>query len=53
MVRKQKTDDRDALHILDLLMQNCFPRSWVPSAAERDVRQLVGIGTSWCVCGLR
>src|SRR5215469_5911387 len=41
MVRKQKTDDRDALHILDLLMQNRFPRIWVPSAAERDVRQLV------------
>jgi transposase len=41
MVRKQKTDDRDALHILDLLMQNRFPRIWVPSAVERDVRQLV------------
>src|ERR1700739_44289 len=41
MVRKQKTDDRDALHILDLLMQKRFPRIWVPSAAERDVRQLV------------
>jgi len=41
LVRKQKTDDRDALHILDLLMQNRFPRIWVPSAAERDVRQLV------------
>ena len=41
MVRKQKTDDRDALHILDLLMQNRFPRIWVPSPAERDVRQLV------------
>ena len=41
MVRKQKTDDRDALHILDLLIQNRFPRIWVPSAAERDVRQLV------------
>jgi transposase len=41
MVRKQKTDDRDALHILDLLMQNRFPQIWVPSATERDVRQLV------------
>jgi transposase len=38
MVRKQKTDSRDALHILDLLMQDRFPRIWVPSAAERDVR---------------
>ena len=34
MVRKQKTDDRDALHILDLLMQNRFPRIWVPSSVE-------------------
>jgi transposase len=41
MVRKQKTDTRDALHILDLLIQDRFPRIWVPSAAERDVRQLV------------
>jgi transposase len=41
MVRKQKTDTRDARHILDLLIANRFPRIWVPSAAERDVRQLV------------
>src|SRR5262250_1373727 len=41
MVRRQKTDARDALHILDLLVKNRFPRIWVPSAAERDVRQLV------------
>jgi transposase len=41
MVRKQKTDTRDALHILDLLLTNRFPRIWMPCAAERDVRQLV------------
>jgi transposase len=40
-VRKQKTDSRDALHILNLLVTNRFPRIWIPSAAERDVRQLV------------
>jgi len=40
-VRKQKTDARDALHILDLLLGNRFPRIWIPSAAERDVRQLL------------
>jgi len=40
-VRKQKTDSRDALHILDLLLTDRFPRIWVPSSAERDVRQLV------------
>ena len=41
MVRKQKTDVRDALHILDLLLANRFPRIWIPSPAERDVRQLL------------
>ena len=41
MVRKQKTDPRDALHILDLLLTNRFPRIWVPSAEERDVRQML------------
>ena len=40
-VRKQKTDSRDARHILDLLLANRFPRIWIPSPAERDVRQLV------------
>ena len=41
MVRKQKTDPRDALHILDLLLTNRFPRIWVPSPAERDLRQML------------
>ena len=40
-VRKQKTDSRDALHILDLLLTNRFPQIWIPSPAERDVRPLV------------
>jgi transposase len=40
-VRKQKDDDRDAQHILDLLEQERFPRVWMPSVAERDLRQLV------------
>jgi transposase len=41
MVRKQKTDVRDALHILDLMLANRFPRIWIPSPADRDVRQLL------------
>lgn len=41
MVRKQKTDSRDALHILDLLLTNRFPRIWIPPVAERDVRQML------------
>jgi transposase len=41
MVRKQKTDRRDACHILDLLLTNRFPRIWMPSPAERDLRQML------------
>ena len=41
MVRKQKTDSRDALHIFDLLLTNRFPRIWVPSPEERDLRQML------------
>jgi transposase len=41
VVRKQKTDSRDALHILDLLLTDRFPRIWMPSAAVRDARQLL------------
>jgi LysR family transcriptional regulator, hca operon transcriptional activator len=41
MVRKQKTDKRDAAHLLSLLLENRFPRIWIPSAGERDLRQLL------------
>ena len=41
VVREQKTDDRDAEHLLDLLLAGRFPRIWVPSLAERDLRQLL------------
>jgi len=41
VVRKQKTDSRDALHILDLLLADRFPRIWIPSPLEQDVRQLL------------
>jgi len=41
VVRKQKTDTRDAAHLLDLLLQKRFPRIWIPSLAERDTRQLL------------
>jgi transposase len=41
MVRKQKTDSRDACHILDQLLRDKFPRIWIPSSDERDVRQLL------------
>lgn len=41
VVRQQKTDRRDAKHILDLLLDGRFPRIWVPSSEMRDVRQLL------------
>ncbi len=40
-VRKQKTDVRDAALILDLLLAKRFPKIWVPTPAERDLRQLL------------
>ena len=39
--RKQKTDRRDAELLLRLLAEDRFPRIWVPTAAERDERQLL------------
>ena len=39
--RKQKTDRRDAELLLRLLAEDRFPRIWVPTAAERDARQLL------------
>ena len=41
VVRKQKTDRLDAHHLLRLLCEDRFPRIWVPSLEERDVRQLL------------
>jgi transposase len=41
VVRKQKTDRRDAEHILTLLREERFPRIWVPSPRMRDSRQLL------------
>jgi transposase len=41
VVRKQKTDARDAAHLLELMCSGRFPKIWRPSLAERDLRQLV------------
>jgi transposase len=40
-VRKQKTDRQDAQLILKLMLKDDFPRIWVPSWENRDVRQLL------------
>ncbi len=41
VVRKQKNDRLDAKYLLDLLIEERFPKIWMPSLAERDLRQLV------------
>jgi transposase len=40
-VRKQKTDREDARHILRLVLEDRFPRIWVASWENRDLRQLL------------
>jgi transposase len=40
-VRKQKTDKRDAAHLLKLIVEGRFPRLWTPDREQRDLRQLV------------
>jgi len=40
-VRKQKTDRQDAQLILQLLVEDRFPRIWVPNSENRDLRQLL------------
>ena len=40
-VRRQKNDRRDAGHVLKLLREGRFPRLWMPSAEQRDLRQLL------------
>ena len=40
-VRKQKTDREDARLMLKLLREDRFPKIWVPSPENRDLRQLL------------
>ena len=40
-VRKPKTDRQDAQLLLKLLLEDRFPRIWVPSPENRDLRQLL------------
>jgi transposase len=41
VVRKTKTDRRDARHLLDLLRHDRFPTVWIPDPATRDLRALI------------
>ena len=40
-VRKPKTDREDAKLLLKLMLEDRFPRIWVPSPENRDLRQLL------------
>ena len=40
-VRQQKHDRRDAALLLKLLLDGRFPRIWVPSSEQKDLRQLL------------
>jgi transposase len=41
VVRKTKTDRRDARHLLDLLQHDRFPTLWIPDPDTRDRRALI------------
>src|SRR5262249_40163027 len=41
VVRKTKTDRRDARHLLDLLKHDRFPSVWMPDPDTRDLRALI------------
>jgi transposase len=51
VVRKTKTDRRDAAHLLDLLRHDRFPRVWLPDPTVRDQRTLLAIARGSCACG--
>src|SRR5499426_3226940 len=41
VIRKTKTDRRDARHLLELLKHDRFPTVWIPDPHTRDLRALV------------
>ena len=45
--RKQKHDRRDAMLLLKLLSEDRFPRIWMPTVEQRDVRQLLLYRHQW------
>jgi len=40
-IKKQKTDRKDAQLLLRLMREDTFPKIWVPSPKNRDLRQLL------------
>src|SRR5882757_10039078 len=53
VVRKQKTDVRDATHLLDLLREGRFPKIWRRRQRSGTCGNWCGTGRSWCGCGER
>ena len=53
MVRKQKTDARDAAHLLQLLLDDRFPRIWRPAWPSAMCGNWSGTARSWCGCAMR
>jgi transposase len=51
VVRKTKTDRRDARHLLDLLQHDRFPTVWIPDPDTRDRRALIAHRSGWSGCG--
>jgi transposase len=49
-VRKQKTDRQDAQLLLQLLLENRFPRIWYPTLPIGTCGNGCGIDTDWCRC---
>ena len=49
-VRKQKTDRQDAQLILQLMLENRFPRIWVRMRRTAICGNCCGIGIAWCRC---
>ena len=50
VVRKQKTDARDAAHLLELMCSERFPKIWRPSGQSGICDSWCGIGRSWYGC---
>src|SRR5260370_1409773 len=48
VVRKTKTDRRDARHLLDLLQHDRFPTVWIPDPGTRDRRALIAHPVRLC-----
>lgn len=40
-LRNQKHDRRDATLILQLMVEKRFPKVWIPTVEERDLRRLL------------